>query len=555
MLLCCFTSTVADSWDQVGQKFKDFGNGIANQAQNLIKGFESMGGSVPAGYVYSFRVFNGTQSDLTVRTRDAKKIMGARIDGDTKDSLLIHPGEDTGDRFSNVHLFFSIDIDNCNFTEDHYTLGQQNDTTVYAYHTYQDTSLANQGEKVGEAAVTTDFSSMIYNGSPSEANIGILLNGKKVQIPVEPDTYNTLQSTSVLPLRPGSLFLNQTEIILSKNGLGVKVTSGEGEQQTQQIYPSRYNYEILPSGQGIETGIAPGNFRQPTNGKVRDITPMQVNIWNPPVAAPSDNSGSIDIDLPSQPLWVMYTGQAISSAGTVITNPIASVPSGKCLSLNLLRPPVNQGLAELYMIRLTTTDPEKAAAFLGLLAKTKLPANDVTVPQAVMTDQDKAKLLTTKLPDQVGTIKAGGVAGIILGSDLFSSYGLASAGPFYYSAPAPSFAVGNVLSTFLQGLKPLTTDQQNALLQNIKNWVIQYQTDPVGAREDVEKYLIQNGVSQIITNNGATSSLNPQGLAFLTTIMYGPTSISRMPVLYQTASSTSGTAPENWAATADTVTL
>ena len=92
VMLFCFTSTIADSWDQVGQKFKDFGNGIANQAQNLIEGFESMGGAVPASYVYSFRVFNGTQSDLTVRTRNAKKIMGARIDGDTKDSMLIHPG-------------------------------------------------------------------------------------------------------------------------------------------------------------------------------------------------------------------------------------------------------------------------------------------------------------------------------------------------------------------------------------------------------------------------------------------------------------------------------
>lgn len=282
---------------------------------------------------------------------------------------------------------------------------------------------------------------------------------------------------------------------------------------------------------------------------------MQVNIWNPPVAAPSDDSGSIDIDLPSQPLWFMYTGQAISSAGTVITNPMGPVPSGKCLSLNLLRPPVGQALAQLYLVRLTTTDPDKAAAFLGLLAKTKLPEYDVSVAQAVMTDQDKAKLLTTKLPDQVGAIRAHGVTGIIMGTDLFSSYGLASAGPFYYSVPVPSFAVGNVLSTFLQGLNPLSTDAQKTLLQNIKGWVIQYQTDPVGTRDDVEKYLIQNGVSQLVTNKGTASSLNTQGIAFLTTIMYGPTSISRMPVLYQTASNSSGAAPQNWAATADTVTL
>lgn len=336
--------------------------------------------------------------------------------------------------------------------------------------------------------------------------------------------------------------------------MGVKVTSGEGSQQTEQVYASRYNYEILPSGQGIETGIAPGNFKQPTNGKVRDITPMQINIWNPSPAAPSDDSGSMDIDLPSQPLWFMYTGQAILQSG-IVSNPIGMVPSGKCLSLYILRPSVGQSLAQFFLIRLNTTDQDKAGAFLSLLSKTKLPEYDVSAAQMVMTDKDKSKLLITKLPDRVGEITAHGVTGVIIGTDLFTPYGLASSGPFYYSVPTPSFAVGNVYSTFLQGLQPLTKDAQTALLQNIKKWVNQYQTDPVGAREAVEQYLIQNGVPQIVTTHGTTSGLNSQGLLFLSTIMYGPTSISRMPVLYQGASISSDTVPQDWANSTDIITL
>lgn len=555
LLTCCFTSSFGDSWSEIGQKFKNFGNGIADQAKSIIKGFESMGGVVPSGYIYSFRVFNGTQSDLTVKTLDAKKIMGARIDGSTKDSLLIHPGEDTGALFSNVHLLFSIGIDNCNFTEDHYTLGEQNDTTIYAYHAYQDTSLANQCEKVGELALTNDFSGMIYNGLSSEAIIGIPFNGKKVEITVEPDTYNSLQSTNELSFRPGSLFLDKTEIILSKNGLGVKVSSGEGEQKKDQVYPSRYNYEILPSGQGIETGITPGNFKQPTNGKIRDITPVQVNIWNPPVKDPSVDSSSMDIDLSSEPLWVMYTGQAISNEGKTISNPITFIPSGKCLSLYILRPSVAQAVAQLFLVRLNTTDQNKAVQFLGSLANTKLPQYDFSAMNFSLANEDKAQLLKTKLPDKIGTITAQGLTGVIVGTDIFTSYGLASSGPFYYSVPIPSFAVGNVYSTFLQGLNPLNPAAQIDLLKNIKIWVNQYKIDPVGTRENVEKYIIQNGVSQLITVNGAHSSLNLQGLSFLSTCMYGPTSISRMPVLYQTVSSSSGATPQNWAATADIVTL
>lgn len=555
------------SWGSIGNEWKSTGEGIYHGIKAIGSAFAQMVGHVSPAYVYSAVVYNGVQSTVHVQARHYDKVMGGRFKGTISNSGNVAPGSNSGTMFHGLHLYFDLEIPSCNYSENHFTLGEKNDSTVYAYHTFNDPySLKPSGERLGvETGGNTDFSGLIYNGAGDNALIEFVWNKKPIKVPVEADTFNALASTSKNPLRPSVLGLNGQNISIGETGLGSSTTSGSGTAAKTTSTPTRYNYQITSSG-GIETGLFPGNFREPgvnfTSGhsvkvpaKLRDITPIECQIWNQFTATQEGTAWKMmPFSLPTQPLWFMYTGQAVNSDGAVIVNPVGHIPEGKCIVLTLLRPPVSQQTAKLYIARINTTDEAAATDFLNELAHTTLPAYNIQPPSKKFIELSEKTILTEKLPEDVGYLhSANGLKGVIVGMDIFASYGAASIGPFYYTVPAPEYSISSVQAVFTQCIDNMTATASKELNLYVQKWVKAYPTDPEGVRRALEIFLIKNGSKTMIAKNGDEESLTPTGYSILNTVLHGPTSVSRMPVWYAIAQKSVITMPAAWASSDDTI--
>ncbi len=546
------------SWGSIGNQWVSGFHSVYHVIKGIGGALAQMVGHIPSGYVFNFRVYNGVQSTVHVQTRHYDKVMGGRFKGDISNSTNIEPGGNSEDAFSqsNVHLYCNLEIPDCGYSENHYTLGEKHDKTVYVYHTYNDPdSHAPRAERLGAVKGGSGaFSGLIYNGAGETAVVDFVWNKKRIQIPVEPGTFNALKSTTNNPLRPSTLGLNGKGVAIGATGFGTSVTSGSGKKATQVSIPTRYNYQITSNG-GIETGLFPGNFKQPASGtQLRDITPMSCQIWNELIATSEGKAWSLKpISMVNEPLWYMYTGQGINLQGKIVDKPIGQIPSGKCASLTLLRPSVKQGTAKLYMVRIRTTDTALAGAFLSQLATMKLPPYNIKAPSQKFIEETEKTLLSEKLSDDVGYVtSSNGIRGVIIGMDIFAPYGAASVGPYYYTVPAPEYAVSSVQSVFTQCITNLTSAASKELNNYIQAWIEAYPTKPLEVRKALEVFLIKNGSKSMIVKNGDEESLNSTGYALLDTLLYGPKSVSRMPIWYPNARKTTITQPAIWA-TADNV--
>lgn len=540
------------SWGSIGRQWGSGFEHVWGFAKGIGNALAQMVGHISPAYIFNFEVYNGLQSTVHVQTRHYDKVMGGRFAGGISNSADIAPGATSEDAFnqSNVHLYFNLEIPSCGYSEAHYTLGEKNDTTIYVYHTYNDPdSYANKAERLGVVKGGSDaFSGLIYNGAGRTATVGFVWNKKQVEIPVEAGTFNALKSTDNNSLRPSVLVLNGQSVAVGSTGLGTSTTTGSGKSAKTTSMPTRYNYQITPHG-GIETGLFPGNFKQPSSGtQLRDITPMDCQIWNELTATQEGQAWSLKpISMVNEPLWYMYTGQGINPEGSVVNQPIGQVPPGKCAALTLLRPSVSQGTAKLYMVRIRTTDTATAANFLNELATMKLPVYTVQSPTQKFIEATEKTLLSEKLPDGVGYLtSSNGIKGVIVGMDIFASYGAASIGPYYYTVPAPEYAISSVQSVFTQSITNLTAGASKELNTYIQEWIETYPTNPLGVKKALEIFLIKNGSKTMIAKNGDEESLNLAGYAVLDTLLYGPQSISRMPVWYPNAQKTVITPPATW---------
>ena len=545
------------SWGSIGNQWASMGKGIYSTVKKIGSAFSQMVGHVSSSYIFNCTIYNGIQSDIQIQARHYDKVMGGRFKGSISKSGSVAPGENSGTHFSKVHLYFELEIPSCNYSENHFTLGEKNDKTVYVYHTFNDPdSLQASGERLGVVTGgSRDFSGLIYNGAGKTAPIEFSWNKKLVKVPVEAGTFNALASTSSNPLRPSVLRLNGQDIAIGVTGLGTSTTSGKGKGASTVSKPTRYNYQITSSG-GIETGLFPGNFKQPTSStQLRDITPIDCQIWNELLATPEGTTWKLKpADMPGQPLWFMYTGQALNNEGAIVDTPIGHIPEGKCVALTLLRPPVAQGISKLYMARINTTDTTAATNFLTELSHANLPAYNVPSPSKKFIEHAEKTILTEKLPENVGYLHSKeGIKGVIVGMDIFASYGAASMGPYYYTIPAPQYAISSVQATFTQCIDNLTATATKELNLYIQKWIEAYPKDPDGVRRALEIFLIKNGSKTMIAKNGDQESLTPVGYGILNTVLNGPISVSRMPVWYPIAQKTVITAPSPWALSGDII--
>jgi hypothetical protein len=569
LILLCFCSMQlsAESWGSIGNSVGSLGKKIGHTVVAVGKGLAQMVGYVPDGYIFSMIVYNGVQSNVEVQTRNYKEVMGGRFKGGIGSSMTMVPGGTTGKKFHKTKLYFALEVPSCNYTEDHYTLGQKKDKTVYVYHTFNDpNSGAATAERIGAVTGTSKkFSGLIYNGVGKNAPIEFVWNKKNIIVPVEPNTFSALTSTKKNHLRPSVLGLNGAAVAIGAVGLGVAMTSGSGKNVKKTSKPTRYNYQMTSSG-GYETGLFPGNYMQPgvkvtKNGitkieaRLRDITPFECQIWNQIEPSPEGAVWNLmPFSMPNEPLWFIYTGQAIADTGALVDIPVGIVPEGKCVALMLLRPPVAQQLAKLYVVRINTNDETIAKNFLTRLAHTELPQYNIPSPSKQFVEQAQKTILTEKLSNNVGYLEDGtGLKGVIVGQDIFASYGAASTGPFFYTVTSPQYAIAAVEAIFMQFIDDLTKGAQTELNQYIQRWIKAYPTNPEGVRRALEIFLIKNGTKTLIIKDGEQERLSKSGYAMLNTVLYGPTSISRMAVWYPIAQKTSITPPTPWASVKDII--
>jgi hypothetical protein len=522
-----------------------FGTSVASVGKNLVDGFRSMGGYVPAGYQYSFCVFNGLQHPVTIKAKSMKEIMGAQFSGSAKDQMTINPGQSTGSQFTNISLYFEIECSDQTgtfFSETHYQLGVRNDTTLYTYHTFQDEGGNSCAEEVGSGySTSSEFMGIIYNNTQNVVPVSFTLGSKQLTIPLEPQSFNYLTDVGTYQIRPTTGALNfgsYGSVVVAQEGMGQAASAPQGQKATIPPTTSAapYNYEIY--GQtAFESGMGPGNFVQPTNGAMRSITPMPCYIWNQPAnySQATYSNTLIPVALPSESLWLLYTGPGWNAITQQLEQPfMGQIPAGQTVEALLIRPRLQDYTGRFYLIRLRTTDPNRAQAFLKSIANGTLKIPHLTYEPALLTPKT-ISALQQPAPDSLGMLQdAQGTQGYVMLEDVFLPYGLGS-GPFYYSVPAPNYDVSQMFSTFtfLQSFSNSSQIQQMATtLQNaLTNWIQTYFTDPASVQASMKDFLLTNGATNcVITGKDGQKTLTAVGQTALNMMLYGPASITQLPI-------------------------
>ncbi len=524
-----------------------FGESIAGVAKTIVGSFKSMGGSVPSGYQYSFCFFNGLSHTVTVKAKGMKEIMGTQFGGSTKTSMVLNPGESSGKQFNGISLYFEIECSDQTgtfFTETHYQLGVRNDTKVYAYHTYQDEGGNSCGEEVGSGYTTSNqFMGMMYNNTQNIVPVSFMLGSYPITIELEPQSFNYLTDVGTYLIRgqTGSFnFGTYGSVTVAQEGMGF-ASSTKGLPAGTTPPPATaapYNYEIY-NNQAFETGMSAGNFVQPTTGAVRSITPMPCYIWNQ--SADFSQASYSDTLIPTQAagqsLWLLYTGPGWNSQTKAIEQPFMGViPYGQVVEALLIRPRLQDYYARLYLIRLNTTDASRAQFFLNSIAQGTLAVPQLKVDSTVLAQQT-ISMMSQFFPDTIGLLQdSNGTQGYVMLEDVFLPYGMGS-GPFYYAVPSPNYDISQVFTTFTFLQSFSSSKEMQQMMQNLQTsltqWIQTYPSDPTSVQQSMKQFLLDNGASNcVITDKKGNKTLTPAGITALNMMLYGPASLSQLPLCY-----------------------
>lgn len=381
---------------------------------------------------------------------------------------------------------------------------------------------------------------------------------------------------------------SQNSIILQSQGFANGVwdnTNHVVSTSDQASGPLRCNYEIINNNgllEVVQTGFNPGNYLVssanpwsilPITLQTRSITPVRCLIWNQSadqykkqltlLSGSANNQSSITIDptsgtafvpvdLPGKSLWFVYYAPGWKTAQTSDGVLYGQIPLGQAVGFSFIRPPLSYkcsltakesvqwtigntttqitSAARLSIVSLDTTDAKKAEKFLRNLASEKILFSSFTPPTASnLLAVAATNVVAQKLPvnSTYLTDSDSQVTGILLASDIFSSYE-SSSGPFYYTIyPAqgciqiPVQLLANTLNTS----ELSTSDQQAALMNTVAQWL----TTGVNSIESVKPllmdYMQKNSVDQMFAVNGSTvnkNNLSILGSLTFDQIVYGP---------------------------------
>lgn len=570
--------------------FKEVGHALSA----MKEGFSAMGGVVPSSQLYRFMVFNGAMQPVDVKIVKYKNIMGARIKSGTSSQMRLEPGAHSGNKFYEVHLYFSLEIPQANFSEGHHEMGIGNDPMVSLYHVYED-GKGTHAELVSSSTSpigSNELSAMIYNGSPnpfplsyiftptvlysetlpsdadqvssvSPVPISTALKGKEYKITtlLEPGAFHTLKSFDGFNLRPCELIGPKNKVVVPIKGFGIDggpAVDDDGKSTGQTlIYPTRYNYEVLPDGRLVETGLSPGNFKQPVDEKIRNITPFEFVVWNPGVTdlKQTNTQEAFEplMDTRARSMWVLYTGQVYSrQSEKMVDGVLTKIPSGKAISFYVMRPSCAKGKDMLYALYVTSSDDD---AIKRLLAKfITIPVPVYRLPDSI-NSIDMFEVLTKPLNETVGLfgLDDASVQAYIIFQKTFSNFSYGN-GPSYCTLKPPFYDKNAVITVFLQYLDATKSkdDLTTVLQAKIPEWVGMFVVDQGATRKQIEEFLLQYGVPEILMTRDGKTVLNANGNMGLFTLLYGPSSLSRMPLLYTTGIEESDQ-PTPWVNPADLI--
>lgn len=633
LLLGLLIADLSADWGNIGNQIESAGESVASFGKQIAAGFT---GSVPSAYTYSFRVFNGSTISMQVNVNKKISVMGARFGQGDGDSQTLAPGQDSGTTFGKEHLYFLLGINETSggstvYTDPQYTLGAKNDPTVYYYHCYNDASSGSPAaEKLGAGYTTSsDFSGRIQNNSTSPVALTYTItNGSQtcaITLPdIDPGSFNFLTIPQGFSIRPSNLvFAGSKSVVIPAQGIAQVIDAKTTGTGTPQSTPVTMNYVYNASGDAFETGIGPGNFLQPSqSNQIRDISPIQCQIYNQPAAQAASIGQLLAQDLPWQSVWCVYQGLGWSSQqNKVVSTPMWQVPVGASASCFLFRPSIaslasaaSNGPAYFVTVRLnipekpSAQDISNAQTFLSKLITGRLSVNGLSTAQqggtlitqansnsitltnglffptqtscplwspyvaypplaktylgssitlSSLTIAKKAELLSLDLPDEVGVLldPTTGVKGVILTSDVFTSYGIGS-GPFYYLLSPCYVDMSLMLGTLsnyaalcnYKGLTPAIFNQliQSFLPQTLEAWITSSVGNPTAVRESIASFLVLlgkgditaltnafTGSSSMYVNATAQAQLSPQGNALLKMLLYGPCSMSQLPTYFK----------------------
>lgn len=630
VLAATITFLKAESWGDIGSSVTGFGQSMWNGLKAMGEG---MIGKTPSGYYYDFRVFNGANVPVYVTVNKAKNIMGARFNTGTGDTATVQPGTDSGTAFSNESLYFSIGISGpgLDYSDDHYTLGQKEDTSLYFYHAFNDKNTgAPRAELVGGGYTTsTNFVSCIENQSDTAATVTFTITGTPnnnqvctMVVPdVDPGSFTYLQPPMGYQMRPSVLQCNATSVPISAEGMAQITSKATAKVQTSN--PVTYNY-VINGTAAYETGVGPGNFNQPANAaQLRDISPVECQIYYQGAASTAPLGTLFPYDIAWESVWYFYTGYGWSaSQNQIVQNPCGQIAPDECASCFIIRPSLAQvqatGPARLLVMRLNILgNSEQAqaqaqqffknmmAGNVGVYGLSSRPqggmvlrkdnANNFPLQNSIqfltggaiypslvrfgindspvqypplsetyfgssvtlnaLTSSQKSFILGMELPDMIGLLydPSTAVSGYVVASDLFTSYGMGS-GPFCYSVGAPYLDIAQILSALISyaGMcnyslltESVFTQIQSVLAQTAVTWVSNYFGNPTQVEDSLATLLVYIAEGKITELTaafsqptpsllpGAVQRLSAQGIAFLKLLLYGPCSMSQVPVYYK----------------------
>ncbi|MEX0939945.1 MAG: hypothetical protein WDZ41_01140 [Candidatus Babeliales bacterium] len=444
---------------------------------------------------------------------------------------------------------------------------QPKDDKIYYYRAY-----TYKGELKAEyldlKGTTPEFAGQFFNNTKKDVLLKFKKNNNEYTVTLQPDSFNMLESTkdidhSIRPpgdeIRGFQFFKDQateenkiTFMPLAPEGIGnlINKSKDPAKPELEVVGSMLYTYAIYDLEGDIAVGmqgLAIGNFDQPTSGNIRDINPARCHIWYKSAAQAQAilaekgevNSATVPIDLPEQ-VWITYKTDDYTF--------LKKINPSEVLDFTLLRPQIKEKNACLYVLSLKTDDDKKAQLFIerlheGLIGQGAI-FTDVSKPL------DKKNILSDINPNQNGIIidmqdkNSSGISGIILLSDQFLPAGVDD-GPFFYIIEPSLLRVDQFANVIWFNKEAYTTDQATGAIalksniltdlgQRLSKWINDFKTKPDQVRKALEIYLKQNGNEGLFTNPTAapaSRNLTTQGTELLETLILGPVSIEKYPIL------------------------
>lgn len=455
-----------------------------------------------------------------------------------------------------------------------------NDPYTYHYRAYSNHGTV-KAEYLDIKGTTSEFLGTFYNHTDVQGiTLTFIKDGASYTVSLEPETFCLLQSSGVAnSIRPapnatdarGFLFKNGTTDIaflpIAPEGIA-NVACDEKTKQCVAIAPMNYTYEVFHSGNAFGIGmqgLAIGNFDQPTNGKIRDINPVECHFWYQSAeqalkldaAQRKDKKqtyDSISFDV-QETLWLYYRTKDYTF--------LKKVDPGTVQNFYLVRPQLAEGQALLYGVLLNTADEKKAQKFLDRLADGKIAQH--ALPPTVISQNLEAGDATVS-PNPNGFIDdtqtgGSGLSGYLVLTDRFTPRGVGFDTFYYYLEPAQlqidQFA-GNILfdnkyyAKDASGAIAPTDEIMQELAKNITQWIRDYSKNRTSVEQAVKKYLTDKGNPALFEKTSTGQDFSSLGKLFYQMLLTGPISIANPPFIRKAGINyytfALGAKPDNWPA-------